>query len=79
MVLFIGLHDWLPLGQLNNLAGIRAVARTARYRQRFADTYAFFSERNGIRPDTLHVAFHAVFIVTIGLLLSLLLAGRLKM
>ncbi|MFZ1871121.1 MAG: hypothetical protein WAU49_21795 [Steroidobacteraceae bacterium] len=25
VVLFIGLHDWLPLGRLNNLAGIRAV------------------------------------------------------
>ncbi len=25
VVLFIALHDWLPLGRLNNLAGIRAV------------------------------------------------------
>lgn len=25
VVLFIALHDWLPLGTLNNLAGIRAV------------------------------------------------------
>ena len=25
VVLFIALHDWLPLGSLNNLAGIRAV------------------------------------------------------
>jgi len=25
VVLFIALHDWIPLGRLNNLAGIRAV------------------------------------------------------
>jgi hypothetical protein len=25
VVLFVALHDWLPLGRLNNLAGIRAV------------------------------------------------------
>lgn len=30
IVLFIGLHDWLPLGRLNNLAGIRAVDTKAR-------------------------------------------------
>jgi hypothetical protein len=28
VVLFIALHDWLPLGRLNNLAGIRAVDTT---------------------------------------------------
>lgn len=28
VVLFIGLHDWIPLGRLNNLAGIRAVDTT---------------------------------------------------
>jgi len=30
VVLFIALHDWLPLGRLNNLAGIRAVDTTRR-------------------------------------------------
>jgi hypothetical protein len=25
VVLFIALHDWIPLGELNNLAGIRSV------------------------------------------------------
>lgn len=25
VALFIALHDWIPLGKLNNLAGIRAV------------------------------------------------------
>jgi hypothetical protein len=30
VVLFIALHDWLPLGRLNNLAGIRAVDSRAR-------------------------------------------------
>lgn len=136
IVLFIALHDWLPLGSLNNLAGIRAVdtrmglirttalstlpfavglagsvyyssthfptwlmyvlwitygagfygilrawylpyliyedpVRAARYRARFAGTHAFLPERNGIRPDTLHVTFHAVLLVLIVLLFQL--------
>jgi hypothetical protein len=133
VVLFIALHDWVPLGRLNNLAGIRAVdskaklfvvtllstlpfaiglaasihyaatgfppwllwwlwtsygaglygmlktwwvpylfapdpARAARYQQRFAHTHAFLPSRHGIRPDTLHVIFHAVLVVLIILL-----------
>ena len=128
--LFIALHDWLPLGRLNNLGGIRAVdsrarrvvvtvlsalpyltgflgslcfagsrfpdglqmllwisygaglagilrawwlpyllfpdpVRAQRYQVRFASTHAFLPARNGIRPDTLHVSFHAVFLVTL--------------
>ena len=128
IVLFVALHDWLPLGRLNNLAGIRAAdttgrlfvvtalstlpyaiglagsvyyasaqfpewlmsllwisygaglygmlrawwvpylliedrVRAARYQARFADTHAFLTIRNGIRPDTLHVSFHAVFLL----------------
>jgi hypothetical protein len=128
VVLFIALHDWIPLGRLNNLAGIRAVdtrgrllwvtaistlpfaigfaasvyyaparfplwlmvllwisygaglygmlrawwlpylliedrVRAARYQERFAHTHAFLPMRNGIRPDTLHVSFHAVFLL----------------
>lgn len=142
VVLFIALHDWLPLGSLNNLAGIRVVdtraqlmrttvlstlpfavglagsayystthfpmwlmfvlwitygtglygilrawylpylvysepARAARYRERFADTHAFLPERNGIRPDTLHVTFHAVLVLLIVLLCVLTFSGRL--
>ncbi len=133
VVLFIALHDWLPLGKLNNLQAIRAVdttaklfrvtllstlpfaiclaaslyyarsrfpiwllwllwisygavlygilrswwlpywfggdpARTARYQTRFSGTHAFLPERHGIRPDSLHVGFHAVVLVLIGLL-----------
>jgi hypothetical protein len=133
VVLFIVLHDWIPLGRFNNLAGIRGAdttatlllvtalstfpyalaliasvyyakshfpmwltwllwisygaglygmlrawwvpyllvndpARIARYRLRFANTHAFLPLRNGIRPDTLHVCFHAVFLVTFVLL-----------
>jgi hypothetical protein len=30
VVLFLALHDWIPLGSLNNLAGIRAVDTPAR-------------------------------------------------
>ena len=136
VVLFIAIHDWVPLGSLNNLAGIRAVdsferrlrttllstlpfavglvasiyyastqfppwlwwllwisygasvygmlrawwipyllihdsARAERYQTRFAGTHAFLPQRNGIRPDTLHVVFHVV-LVTLVLLLTLL-------
>lgn len=143
VVLFVALHDWLPLGSLNNLAGIRATdtrmrlmrttalstlpfavglagsvyystthvptwlmfvlwitygaglygilrawylpylvysdpARVARYRERFADTHAFLPERNGIRPDTLHVTFHAVLLAAIALLFVLTSSGRLN-
>jgi len=128
VVLFIALHDWIPLGRFNNLSGIHAVdtngkllavtalstlpfaigfaasvyyasvrfpvwlmvllwisygaglygmlrawwvpylviedrVRAARYRARFAGTHAFLPMRNGIRPDTLHVSFHAVFLL----------------
>jgi len=49
--------------------------RAARYRQRFAGTLAFLPERNGIRPDALHVAFHAAVVATIVLLVCLTRAG----
>jgi hypothetical protein len=136
VVLFIALHDWIPLGRLNNLAGIRAAdtsvkrlvvtvlsalpfaigfvasvyyagsrfptwlmwllwinflgglygmlrawwvpyllvadpVRAARYQLRFAHAHAFLPTRNGIRPDTLHVSFHAVFILGLILLIDL--------
>ena len=142
IVLFIGLHDWVPLGGLNNLAGIRAVdsrsrllvttilstlpfaaglagslyyyparfpawlawllwityaagfygmlrawyvpylvhadvARAARYKERFAGTHAFLPLRNGIRPDTLHVMFHAVLTALVVLLCLLTFSGQL--
>ena len=132
VVLFMALHDWIPLGRLNDLEGIRAAdtrgklimvttlstlpfaialvasvyyarlglpmwlmwllwisygtglygmlrswwvpylfvkdsARAARYQVRFARTHAFLPARNGIRPDTLHVIFHAVFVTVPGL------------
>lgn len=136
VVIFIAFHDWIPLGRLNNLAGIRAVdslarrvivtvlsalpyaiglagsiyyaateypawldwllwvsygiglygmlrawwipyllipdpARAARYQQRFDQTHAFLPTRNGIRPDTLHVSFHAVYLVLVALLVKI--------
>jgi len=142
VVIFIALHDWVPLGRLNNLAGIHAVdtrlrlmlttvvstlpfavglagsaycsttrfptwlilvlwmaygaalygilrawylpylvysdpARAARYQKRFANTHAFLPERNGIRPDTLHVTFHAVVVALIVLLVVLTFSGGL--
>ena len=141
VVLFIALHDWIPLGALSNLAGVRAVdtagkrvavtslstlpyaigfgasayyasvgfpmwlmwwlwisygaglygmlrawwvpyllvpdpVRAARYQQRFAQTHAFLPARNGIRPDTLHVCFHALYVVTLIFLGALTFSGR---
>lgn len=140
LVLFIALHDWLPLGKFNNLAGIRTVdtvgkrvlttilstlpfaiglvasvrhastgfpmwlmvwlwisylggvygmlrawwipyllisdpTRAARYQTRFSGTHAFLPMRNGIRPDTLHVTFHAV-LLTLVVLLGILSVAR---
>ena len=142
VVLFIALHDWIPLGKLNNLQGIRAADRTprlffvttlsalpfavafvasayyanahfpgwlrwllwlsygtglygmlrtwwipylfvkdpvraARYQVRFGQTHAFLAPRNGIRPDTLHVGFHVVFVAAFVLLCILSFSGRL--
>jgi hypothetical protein len=133
VVVFLAFHDWVPLGTLNNLAGLRAVdttnklvlstalstmpfaavlvasmlfasveypnwllwwlwgtylvcaygilrawwipylgtpdpERAKRYSIRFAGTHAFLPERNGIRPDTLHVAFHALIVVILAVL-----------
>jgi len=133
VVLFIALHDWVPLGSLSNLAAVRAAdstgrlvfvtalstlpfaiglaasfhdaparmphwltwwlwitygvgvygmlrawywpylfggdpARAARYQHRFAHTHAFLPTLHGIRPDTLHVCFHAVLLATVALL-----------
>jgi hypothetical protein len=133
VVLFIAAHDWVPLGRLNNLGGIRAAdpapkrvwvtalstlpfavglagtmlrgrpglagwllwwlwisygtavygalrawwvpyllapdpVRAARYRTRFAGTLAFLPERNGIRPDALHVVLHLVLMGVLALL-----------
>ena len=133
VVLFIAVHDWVPLGRLSNLDGVRAAdsttrlffvtvlstlpfaiglaasfyyasariphwltwllwisygfgfygmlrawywpylfggdpARIQRYQQRFANTHAFLPTIHGIRPDTLHVLFHAALIATCVLL-----------
>jgi hypothetical protein len=139
-VLFILLHDWIPLGRFSNPDGLRASdstvrlaivtavstlpfaiglagtvyyaagdfptwlvwllwisyggaaygilrawyipylfvvepSRIARYQVRFANTHAFLPMHNGIRPDTLHVVFHAVVLATIVLLVRLTLLG----
>jgi predicted outer membrane lipoprotein len=130
VVTFLALHDWLPLGKLNNMVGLRAVDSTGklalstvlstlpfaavlvasvlfasshypnwllwwlwgtylacaygilrawwipylcapepdraqRYLIRFAGTHGFLPVRNGMRPDTLHVAFHSLVIATL--------------
>lgn len=46
--------------------------RAARYRAMFSQTHAFLPERNGIRPNTLHIALH---VATAATLLVLYLAG----
>jgi hypothetical protein len=131
--LFVGLHNWVPLGALNDLSGVGAeftrgkllittlinftpVAigligsviyfgreypgwlfwwlwifyllacygslkawwipylfraepeRAARYRAMYGMTHAFLPERNGIRPNTLHVIFD---VVTVAILVCL--------
>jgi hypothetical protein len=133
IVLFIALHDWVPLGKLSNRPAIHAAdtrsrlllvtvlsalpfaigfaasahyagtgfpmwlmyllwisyitgfygmlrawwvpylllkdpVRAARYQERFANTHAFLPARNGMRPDTLHVGFHVVFLAALILL-----------
>jgi hypothetical protein len=135
VVVFIALHDWVPLGALNDvkaaqatdtrakLARVTALStlpfavglagsiyfaaagfptwlwwwlwisygvacygvvrtwwlpylfvpdpqRAERYRM-FARTHAFLPIHNGIRPNTLHVAFHIVLVVTIVVLAKL--------
>jgi hypothetical protein len=132
-VLFLSLHDWVPLGNLNDVKAVRAVnpgrrllittlisvipyafgvvasviyhgrpypawllgwlwvsyavlfigelrawwipyllipepARAARYQAMFGQTHAFLPERNGIRPNTLHVILHAATLTTLVLL-----------
>jgi predicted outer membrane lipoprotein len=136
VVVFLAFHDWVPLGNLNNVAGLRAVDttkrlafttvvstmpfaavlvvsilfasveypnwllwwlwgtylvcaygilrawwipylgtpdpdRAKRYSVRFEGTQGFLPERNGIRPDTLHVAFHALVVAILVVLASL--------
>ncbi|MBV8207424.1 MAG: hypothetical protein JO041_11580 [Acidobacteria bacterium] len=130
-VLFLGLHDWVPLGRLNDVAAVRAEnpmskliagtlistvpfviglaaslyyktfpgwlhwwlwvsyallflgelqawwipylvrpepLRASRYAAMFGRTHAFLRTRNGIRPNTLHVALHAATALTLVLL-----------
>jgi predicted outer membrane lipoprotein len=133
VVIFLALHDWVPLGKLSNIAGLRAVDsriklllgtavstlpfaavlvasvlfasthypnwllwwlwgtylacaygilrawwipylgtpdpdRAQRYRIRFAGTHGFLPLRNGIRPDTLHFAFHSLVVAILVIL-----------
>jgi hypothetical protein len=133
VVLFVGLHNWIPLGTLNDVKGVRAEfpgskplittlinftpfaigfagsvvyfgrdfpgwlfwwlwityglacygsltawwipylfradpERAARYRVMYGATHAFLPERNGIKPNTLHVLFD---VVTVALLIVL--------
>jgi hypothetical protein len=44
-------------------------ARAARYQAMFGRTRAFLPERNGIRPNTLHVSLHLVLVAIIVLLI----------
>jgi hypothetical protein len=133
VVLFVALHNWIPLGTLNNVKGIRVEFPTgkllvttlinftpvaigfaatafysaestrvgcfggcgsltdlhatvhlrpwwmpyllrpdpqlaARYRTMYAGTHSLLPERNGIRPNTLHVLFD---VVTVAILIDL--------
>jgi hypothetical protein len=133
VVLFITLHDWVPLGTLNDVAAVRSTdgvsrlarvtllsalpfvialvgtiwyahrrfpdwlfwllwlsyggaiygmlrtwwipylilpepARAARYQRMFGRTHSCLPARNGIRPNTLHVALHMVLIAVLVIL-----------
>jgi hypothetical protein len=133
VVLFLALHDWMPLGRLNDVRAVRSVdsrirlvtvtvlstlpfavcfagsvyfarapfprwlvwtlwlsygaviwgalrawwipyllvaepRRAARYQTMFGRTRAFLPVRNGIRPNTLHVALHAALVAVAVLL-----------
>ena len=65
--MFLALHDWVPLGKRN---AVKAVPpeRAARYQVMFGATRAFLPERNGIRPNTLHVILHIVTLATLAVL-----------
>jgi predicted outer membrane lipoprotein len=141
VVIFLALHDWVPLGKLNNMAGLRAVDsekrrvlttalstlpfaavlaasfmyssvgypnwllwwlwgtylacaygvlrawwipylgtadpdRAKRYGVRFAGTHSFLPERNGVRPDSLHVVFHSLVLAILSILAFLTLVHR---
>jgi hypothetical protein len=44
------------------------IDRAASYRDMYGNTIAFLPERNGIQPNTLHVAVHATTVITLVLL-----------
>ena len=75
------LRDWLVISYGILLVGeIRAwwvpylmspePARAARYAAMFGNTHAFLPVRNGIVPNTLHVALHAATLATVILLIA---------
>jgi hypothetical protein len=135
-VLFLTLHDWIPLGSLNDVKAVRMAnpihklvggtlisftpfaiglyssavhfggtypswlvwwlwitysllfigeleawwvpylfrsqpMRAARYQSMFGATHAFLPERNGIRPNTLHVILHLTTLTTLFVLAAL--------
>ncbi|HEV7490570.1 MAG TPA: hypothetical protein VGO25_07165 [Rhodanobacteraceae bacterium] len=137
VVAFLALHDWIPLGSLNDLDAVQAAdsraklvrttllstvpyaigfvasvlyartgfpswlrwwlwisygalvygmvrawwlpyffvndrVRAERYRRMFEHTHSFMPERNGIRPNTLHVIFHVAVLAVVALLISAL-------
>jgi hypothetical protein len=132
-VMFLALHDWVPLGRLNDVAAVQAAdsrtrlltvtlvstvpfafclaaslyfartglpgwlidtlqiayallfagqlrawwvpylftrepVRAARYAAMFGRTWAFLPERNGIRPNALHIMLHVATLATLAVL-----------
>lgn len=70
------LLSWLRVSYLVLLAGalwawwipylaLPDPKRALRYRQRFAGTLRFLPERNGIAPDTLHVFYDSIIVITL--------------
>ncbi|TZF90715.1 hypothetical protein [Cognatilysobacter lacus] len=81
------LWHWLWVSYLILLAGeLRAwwwpylvrpdSQRAERYRRMFGHTHAFLPSRNGLVPNTLHVALHSATALTVGLLTFLHFSGH---
>lgn len=50
--------------------------RAERYRRMFGNTHAFLPSRNGLVPNTLHVALHSATVLTVGALTFLHFSGQ---
>jgi hypothetical protein len=78
-VLFLWVHDWVPLGSLNDVAAIRRADSRQRLvvvtliqsaRIMFGKTHSFLPLHNDLVPNTAHILLHVSTAVTLILLLT---------